>query len=89
MKRHSDDHYTPQVHRQTETIVWIPYGELHPPASTFYLVTVDTAPLPIILYWASDSMVWKLPSNHNEFTFQITAFAHLPGKYKGELNGRN
>lgn len=78
-------HSPPVTQRQTETIVWIPFGELQPPASMFYLVTVEDKKFPVILYWSTLNGGWKNPPEFTVSNLKVTAFAHLPEKYKGEL----
>lgn len=78
-------HSPPVTQRQTETIVWIPFGELQPPASMFYLVTVEDKPLPSILYWSTATCAWLHPPNFGVVKYRVTAFSHLPEIYKGEL----
>ena len=69
---------------QTETIVWIPYGELYPPESGHYLVTIKfpqhLKPEPRIAYWNNG---WSGIDGLATAT-TVIAFAHLPKPYKGE-----
>ncbi len=76
------ENYTPHVPRQTEKIVWIPYGELQPPECRHYLVTIKFQQHPKpeirIAYWNNGwSGIGGLVTSTT-----VIAFAHLPTPYK-------